>query len=87
MSLIPSLRNSVIPSFRHSVIAAALAAVFLLGGGLSAQGPDRSKAPALGPAPALKLPPIVKRTLSNGLPVWIVEMHKVPLVDVTLIVK
>lgn len=51
------------------------------------QGPDRSKAPALGPAPALKLPPIVKRTLSNGVPVWIVEMHKVPLVDVTLIVK
>lgn len=52
-----------------------------------AQGPDRSKAPALGPAPALTLPPIVKRTLSNGLPVWIVEMHKVPLMNATLLVK
>ncbi len=52
-----------------------------------AQGPDRSKAPALGPAPSLTLPPIVKRTLTNGLPVWIVEMHKVPLVDVTLLIK
>jgi zinc protease len=51
------------------------------------QGPDRSKPPVLGPAPSLKLPPIVKRTLTNGLPVWIVEMHKVPLVDVTLLVK
>src|SRR6476619_5761116 len=51
------------------------------------QNPDRSKPPALGPAPALKLPPIIKRTLTNGLPVWIVEMHKVPLVDVTLLVK
>lgn len=54
---------------------------------IAQQTPDRSKAPALGPAPSLKLPPIVKRTLSNGLPVWIVEMHKVPLVDVTLLVK
>lgn len=51
------------------------------------QSPDRSKPPVLGPAPSLKLPPIVKRTLANGLSVWIVEMHKVPLVDVTLIVK
>ena len=35
------------------------------------QAPDRSKAPAVGPAPALHLPPIEKRTLSNGLAVWI----------------
>ena len=27
-----------------------------------------------------KLPPIEKRTLSNGLQVWIVELHKVPIV-------
>ena len=52
-----------------------------------AQAPDRSKAPVPGPAPALVLPPIVKRTLSNGLPVWILERHKVPLVHVTLLVK
>ena len=28
----------------------------------AAQGPDRSKVPALGPAPQLTLPPIQKRT-------------------------
>jgi len=51
------------------------------------QAPDRSKPPVAGPPPALKLPPIQKRTLSNGLPVWIVEMHEVPVVSVSLIVK
>src|SRR4051794_11513011 len=50
------------------------------------QRPDRSKPPALGPAPAMKLPPIQKRMLSNGLPVWVVEAHKVPLVQVNLVV-
>lgn len=52
----------------------------------SRQVPDRSKPPALGLAPQLTLPPIQKRTLSNGLAVWIVEAHKVPLVQVNLLV-
>jgi len=51
------------------------------------QGPDRSKAPVPGAAPALKLPPIQKRTLANGMPVWIVEMHEVPLANFALVVK
>jgi len=51
------------------------------------QAPDRSKAPVPGDPPALRLPPIDKRTLSNGLPVWIVEAHEVPVVNVTLIIK
>ncbi len=49
--------------------------------------PDRSAPPKPGPPPALKLPAIQKRTLSNGLPVWIVELHDVPVVHVTLAVK
>lgn len=49
--------------------------------------PDRSKPPVTGPAPELKIPAIQKQTLSNGLPVWIVEMDEVPVVDVSLIVK
>jgi zinc protease len=53
----------------------------------AAQAPDRSRPPATGPAPALNIPAIQKQTLSNGLPVWIVEMHEVPVVDVSLIVK
>jgi len=54
---------------------------------VSAQRPDRSTPPALGPAPTLTLPAIQKRTLSNGLPVWLVEAHEVPLVQVNLLVK
>ena len=48
--------------------------------------PDRSKPPALGPAPELKLPPIQKATLANGLPVLLVESHEVPLVQVNLVI-
>src|SRR5437763_15801475 len=54
--------------------------------GVSAQGPDRGKAPALGPPPVLKLPAIEKRQLSNGLPVWIVELHEVPVAQINLVV-
>jgi len=51
------------------------------------QGPDRSKAPAVGAPPALHLPAIEKRTLSNGLPVWIMGVHKVPTVHVELALR
>lgn len=50
-------------------------------------GPDRSKPPVPGPVPDLRIPAIQKQTLSNGLPVWVVEMHEVPMVDVSLIVR
>jgi predicted Zn-dependent peptidase len=48
--------------------------------------PDRSQPPALGPVVPLTLPEIQKRTLANGLPVWIVEVHEVPLVQVNLVI-
>src|SRR4051812_47792184 len=51
----------------------------------SAQAPDRTKPPTPGPAPALKLPAIQKRQLSNGVPVWIVELHEVPTAQVSLV--
>ena len=50
------------------------------------QAPDRSHPPEPGPAPTLRLPAIQKQKLSNGLPVWIVEMHKVPVAQVNLVV-
>jgi len=53
---------------------------------LSAQGPDRSKPPVPGPAPTLRVPTIQKQKLSNGLPVWIVEQHEVPVAQVNLVV-
>jgi len=63
------------------------AVVLVLSTALAAQErPDRSKPPSLGPATRLTLPDIQKRTLSNGLPVWIVESHEVPLVQVNLVV-
>jgi len=51
------------------------------------QAPDRSHPPALGPTPALHLPAIEKRTLSDGLPVWIMGVHKVPMVHLELAVR
>src|SRR5437762_1929220 len=51
------------------------------------QAPDRSKPPAIGPAPSLNLPAIQKQQLSNGVEVWIVEHHEVPLAQINLIVR
>jgi predicted Zn-dependent peptidase len=66
----------------HLFLIAALSASVAL----SAQAPDRRRPPAPGPAPALKLPAIQKRQLANGLPVWIVELHEVPVAQVNLVV-
>ncbi|HKH72992.1 MAG TPA: pitrilysin family protein [Vicinamibacterales bacterium] len=55
---------------------------------LMAQGaPDRTKPPTLGLQPRLNLPEIQKQTLSNGLAVWLVESHEVPLVQINLLLK
>jgi predicted Zn-dependent peptidase len=61
-------------------------AIFCLSAVVQAQAPDRSRPPQSGPPPTLKLPAIQKRTLSNRLPVWIVERHEVPVVHVNLVV-
>jgi zinc protease len=53
---------------------------------LAAQAPDRSHPPQPGPPPPLQLPAIQKLKLSNGLPVWIVELHEVPVAQVNLVV-
>ncbi len=34
---------------------------------------ERSKRPPIGPPPTVETPTIVRRTLTNGLPVWIVS--------------
>jgi predicted Zn-dependent peptidase len=66
--------------------ALLLAASFGGASAPGAQAPDRTKPPQPGPTPVLKLPAIQKRQLSNGLPVWIVERHGVPVVQVNLVV-
>jgi len=71
------------------VRSAGVVALMLLGRGavpsLSAQV-DRSKPPTLPPPPALKLPAIQTAKLDNGLELTVVEMHKVPVVDVQVMI-
>lgn len=42
---------------------------------------DRSQLPSLGPDPAFKFPEIRRQALGNGLRVWTIEHHAVPLVS------
>jgi predicted Zn-dependent peptidase len=70
---------------RH-ILALALG-LALVGVPLHAQqAPDRSHPPQAGPPKPLELPAIQKRQLSNGLPIWIVELHQVPVAQVNLVV-
>jgi zinc protease len=59
--------------------------LLLAGVAVSAQAPDRTRPPQPGAPPSLTLPAIQKQQLSNGLPVWIVELHEVPVVQVNLL--
>src|SRR5436190_23696018 len=61
------------------------AAIAALTATLGAQAPDRTRPPQVGPPPVVHLPTIQKRQLTNGVPVWLVEMHEVPVVQVNLI--
>lgn len=53
----------------------------------AAQAPDRSRPPEPGQPPALRMPPILQRKLSNGIPVWFVERHGVPMATVVLVLR
>lgn len=54
---------------------------------IAQQKADRTRPPELGPPAALKLPPIQRFALSNGMPVVLMEKHNVPLVQINLIVN
>ncbi len=74
------------------VIAAALvAAPFTLlaqgaKGASSTDAFDRTKVPALGKTPTLKLPAVEKGALANGVGIQLVGQHEVPLVQITLVI-
>lgn len=70
---------------RATISMAVLA--LLLAAQAIAQKPDRSKPPELGPPPSLSLPSIQKTTLSNGIPVVVMEKHEVPIVQLNLMVR
>ena len=61
--------------------------VLLAGVGAAQERPDRSRSPAPGAPAALDLPAIQKQTLPNGLAVWVVERHEVPIVQLSLLVR
>lgn len=54
---------------------------------LNSQTPDRTKPPALGPTPSLKVNAVQKFRLSNGLQVVVYEKKEVPIVQMNLVVK
>jgi zinc protease len=64
----------------------AAATALLPAAGLAA-GPDRSKPPSVGSPKSLKLPPVQKVALSNGLPVMLADMREVPVVEVAVAVR
>src|SRR6202011_1194685 len=68
--------KTVLVALSSVVIAVTLAAQ---------QAPDRAHPPQPGPPAPLRLPAIQKQKLSNGLPVWIVELHDVPVAQVNLV--
>jgi zinc protease len=69
---------------RSSACLAASFAAALAVSPLAAQQVDRTHPPTLPPPPALHAPAARTATLPNGLQLSVVEMHKVPVVDVTL---
>jgi predicted Zn-dependent peptidase len=48
---------------------------------------DRSHPPKPGPVKPLKLPPVERLKLSNGIGVALVGMHEVPVVEVILVLR
>jgi zinc protease len=67
-------------------IVSTLVSILWLCGMMFAQSPDRSAPPSPGPVSSLKLPEIQHYTLSNKLPVLLLEKHNLPLLQVELIV-
>lgn len=70
--------NQKMKKFTLSIITLLLAAA------ANAQSLDRTQRPKPGPAPKIELGASQSFTLSNGLRVFVVENHKVPIVSVTI---
>jgi zinc protease len=66
------------------VLIAALSLTF---SSLAQETLDRTQRPALGPTPTVRLPKIQRAELPNGLNVWLVENHKLPLIACNLVLS
>jgi len=80
-SSILSISSALSNSSASSILSACLLAAAT---SLSAQTLDRTTPPTLSPPAALHLPSVATDHLSSGATLYLVEMHKVPLVQVTL---
>ena len=74
-------------SRRAKILTVTLLALAACYRATAAPAPDRSRPPAPGPPAPLKLPAIQKLRLSNGISVLLIELHKVPLVEVNVILR
>lgn len=72
---------------RALVLALGAATVAVAARPLDAQQLDRSQRPAAAAAPAVVAPAVVKRTLPNGLQVWTVTRHELPIVNALLLIR
>lgn len=78
---------------RAARLAVAVALLGALAGGAprafgqTPAAPDRSKPPEPGPPAPLRLPPALKLRLGNGIPVFLIERHKVPLVQSVVVLR
>jgi len=69
---------------KSTLATAVFVSVFMAAA--TGQAPDRRASPGTAPLPVWA-PVIVKHRLSNGLPVWIVEQHELPVVQMSLVVR
>lgn len=79
--------NGFVKRSAWALLSLSMAAGSALHPALAVTAVDRSKPPALGPVRPYSLPPVSKLTLTNGLSVFVVESHKVPVVSVLLLVR
>jgi predicted Zn-dependent peptidase len=70
--------------FSQRLLAALTAWTALHASTAVAQGFDRTKPPALQPPARLSLPPVKADRLPNGIKLYVIEMHEVPLVQFSL---
>ena len=76
--------------FKHSMNSAIVSAIFILvlmTTAFASDTVDRTQRPKGKPTPEIKLPNIQKTTLKNGLNVWLVEQHKLPVVAFNLVLQ
>lgn len=70
---------------RFMLLVLAAVSVALMSVAPAQETLDRTVRPQLGPTPQVRLPQIQKAELPNGLRVWLVEAHKVPLVAFNMV--